>query len=50
MISAPPNIQCGYDSGIHKFYIAMENVSIGLAYDLIIDRLLMNVRVRRTIR
>ena len=34
---APPEIQCRYDSGIHEFDIAMENFSIGLAQDLMVD-------------
>ena len=45
---APPTIQCRYDSGIHEFDIAMENVSIGLSQDLMVDRLIREVRVKIT--
>ena len=43
--SAPPTIQCIYDSGVHKFDIEMENVSIGIAQELMVDILIRNVRV-----
>ena len=43
--SAPPTIQCRYDSMVHEFYISTANVSIGIAKDLIIDRLISNFRV-----
>ena len=43
----PPAIQCRYDLGIHEFDIEMENVSIGLAQDLMMDRFISKVRVKR---
>ena len=45
---APPTIQCRDDPGINELDIAMANVSIGLAQDLMVDRLIRNVRVKRT--
>ena len=45
--SSPPTIQCIYYSGIHIFHKAMANVSNGLAQDLVVGRLISNVRVRR---
>ena len=45
---APTTIQCIYDSGIHEFDRAMENISIGLAQDLMVGRLIIKVRVKRT--
>ena len=46
---APPTIQCRYDSGINELYIAMENVSIGMAQDLMVKILISKVRVTITI-
>ena len=46
--SAPPNIKCIYDSVLHDFDIEMVNSSIGLAQDLMVYRLISNVRVRIT--
>ena len=37
VLCTPPKIQCIDDSGIHKFDTEMENVSIGLAQDLMVD-------------
>ena len=45
---APPMIQCRYDLGIHDFGRAMENVSIGLSHGLMVERLIIKVRVKRT--
>ena len=45
---APPKIQCRDDSGIHDFYRAMENVSIGMDQDLMVDIFISKVRVKRT--
>ena len=42
-------IQCRDDSVIHRFDIAIKNVSIWLSKDLMLDILISNVRVRRTI-
>ena len=44
----PPTIQCRDDLVMHDFYRAMVNVSIGMAQDLIVDRLINKVRVKRT--
>ena len=44
----PPTIYCVYDSVIHEFDIAMANVSIGLAQDLMLDRLISKVRFKIT--
>ena len=33
---------------IHEFYRSMVNVSIGLAQDLVVDRLIGNIRVSMT--
>ena len=46
--STPPNIQCRDYLVIHEFDIAMQNVSIGLSQDLMVDILIINVRVKRT--
>ena len=48
--STPPTILCRYDLLIHEFDIAMANVSIRLAQDLMIDIEINNVSVRRTRR
>ena len=45
---APPTIQCRYDSGIHEFDREMANVSIGLAQELMVGRLISKVRVKIT--
>ena len=45
---APITIQCRYELRINKFDIAMANVSIGLAQNLMVDRLIRKVRVNRT--
>ena len=47
-------MQCRYYSIIHEliiheFDITMENFSIGMAQDLIVDMLISNVRFKRTI-
>ena len=46
---APPTIQCRYYLVIHEFDISMENVSIGLDQDLMVDILISKVRVKRKI-
>ena len=46
--SAPPMIQCRYDSVINDFEKAMENFSIGMDQYLMLDRLIIKVRVKRT--
>ena len=46
---APPTIQCRYGSGIHYFDRAIENFYIGLAQELMADRLVSKVRVKRKI-
>ena len=45
---APPTFQCRDDSGIHELDIALENVSIGLVQDLMVEILISKVRVKRT--
>ena len=45
----PPTIQFRDDSVIHDFDRSMENVSIGLSQDLMVDRLISKVRFKRTI-
>ena len=45
---APPIIHCRYDLGIHEFNRTMENVSIGLAHDFMVDILISKVRNKRT--
>ena len=45
---SPPKIQCRDDLGIHEFDIAMANVSIEMSQDLMVDRLIIKVRVKRT--
>ena len=45
---APPTIQCRYDPRIHEFDISMEKFSIGMAQDLMVDRLIKKVRIKRT--
>ena len=45
---APPTIHCMDDLVIHEFDREMANVSIGLAQDLMVDRLISNIRVKRT--
>ena len=45
---ATPTIQCRYDQRINDFDIAMGKFSIGLAQDLIVGRLIINIRVRIT--
>ena len=44
---APPTIQCIYDSVIHEFDRSMENVSIRLAQDFMVDILIRKFRVKR---
>ena len=44
----PPTIHCRYDLVIHEFDRAMANISIGLAQDLMVDRLISKVRFKRT--
>ena len=46
--SAPPTTQCRNDLEINEFDIAMENFSIGIAQDLMVDRIIKNVMVSRT--
>ena len=46
--SAPPTMQCRYDLGISEFDMEMENFSIGLSQDFMVDRLISNVRVSIT--
>ena len=46
--AAPPTIQCKDDSGIHEFDRAMVNFSIGLAQELMVDRLISKVRIKIT--
>ena len=43
-----PTMNCIYDSGIHEFDISMENISIGIAQKLMVDRLIINLRVNKT--
>ena len=43
---APPTIQCIYELGIHEFDRAMEFVFIGLAHDLMVNRLISKIRVK----
>ena len=45
---APPITHIQYDISIHDFNIAMVNVSVGLAHDIIVDRLISNMRVYMT--
>ena len=45
---APPTIHCRDDSVIRDFDREMENVSIELAQELMVDILIINVRVKRT--
>ena len=45
---APPTIQCRDDLVTHEFDIKMANVYIGLDQDLMVDRLISKVRVKRT--
>ena len=45
---APPTIQFIDNSVIHEFDRSMENFSIGLAQDLMVDILTSKVRVKRT--
>ena len=44
----PPVTYIKDDMAIHDFDIAMVNVSIGLAQDLMLDRLIGKIRVFRT--
>ena len=46
--SSPPTIQFRYESSIHKFDGYMANFFIGIAQELVVDRLISNVRARRT--
>ena len=46
-LCAPPTIQCRDYSGIHDFDRAMAYVAIGMAQDLMVDRLISKVRVKR---
>ena len=46
--SALPTIQCRYDLRINEFNREISNVSIVIAHDLMVDRLIINVRVRIT--
>ena len=46
--SENPTIICKYVSGIHDFDKAMENVSIGLSQNFMVEILIRNARVRRT--
>ena len=45
---APTTIQCRDKSGIHEFDIEMENVSIGIDNEFMLDRLIRNGRDRIT--
>ena len=45
----PSTIQCIYDLGIHDFDRAMEKFSIGLAQDLMAEKLISKVSVNITI-
>ena len=40
-------MKCRDNLGIHEFDIAMKNVFIGLAHDLVVDRFISKVRVKR---
>ena len=42
-------MQCTDDLGRREFDRSLENFSIGLAYDLMVDIMISNVRVKRTI-
>ena len=46
--NAPPKIQCTYIFEINDFDRETEKNSIGLAHDLMVDRLIRKVRVKRT--
>ena len=48
ILGAPPTNQCRYDLRVNNFDIEMENVSIGISQDLMVDILVRNIRVRRT--
>ena len=48
VICAPPTIKCRDDLGIHEVDRAMSNVSIVLAQDLMVERLISKVGVKRT--
>ena len=47
---APLTIQCRDDLGIHEFDRAMSNIPIVMDQALMVDRLIRNVRVKRTRR
>ena len=48
IISAPATIECKDDSGVHEFDREMKKIFIGLSHELVVDRLIINFKVRIT--